>query len=278
MNIKNWLTKKSNEQYSFLKFLSQKIVDDRVEEGSAALAFYLTLATFPAVISLIAILPFLPIPGLEQIITQSIAANIPGNAGNLIVDITREILSEKKPSLLSIGFISAVWVASSGMSAIMNQLNIVFAVTDRRSFIHKRLIAINLTAIYVLIFIVFSTTMILGQDFLEFALSTLNLSIYQSSILYFINHILGYALLLFAFSFIYYFAPGGKQKFKLFSIGSVFASTMITVAALIFNYYISNFSSYNQVYGSLGGIIIYMLWLYITGYVLLIGAVLNAIR
>jgi membrane protein len=92
-----------------------------------------------------------------------------------------------------------------------------------------------------------------------------------------LKFILGYFLLLLTLSSIYYLAPNHKRKFKLLSYGSLFGANVIIVASLIFNYYIVYFATYNQIYGSLAGIIIYMLWLYITSYVLLIGAEINQI-
>ncbi len=253
-----------------------KIQEERIAESSAALSFYLTLATFPALISLIAILAFLPIDGLEQNLLSLITQNIPGNAGDFLIKVIKEVLTEKKPTLLSFGFFATIWISSSGMTALINQLNFAFKVKENRGFTHKRIVSVGLTLIYVLALIFISFVIILGEKINLYIHITLGFSYLANTIFFILKYIFGFFVLLLTFSSIFCLAPSHRQKFNLFSFGSIFSSLTLVLASVGFNFYISNFASYNEIYGSLGGIIIYMLWLYIAGYILLLGAEINA--
>lgn len=256
--------------------LAHKIMDNRIDESAAALAFYLTLATFPALIALIAILAYMPLFDLEKQIVQMISENIPGNAGIYIINTIQEVLREKKPTLLSFGFITALWLASSGMTSIISQLNYSFRSTTNRGFVHRRGVAIGLTLIYVLVLVFLSVLILVGRRLNFFILDYFGLSDFAKTTFFVLKYIIGFLFLIFSFSTIYYLAPGQKQKYRFSSLGAVLGSFALVLATVGFNFYISNFANYNQIYGSLGGIIIYMFWLYISGYILLIGAEINS--
>lgn len=259
-----------------LTAIINKIVEVRMAESAAALAYYLTLATFPALISLVAIIAYLPIDGLEKNIVHLISNSVPGNSGLVIIEILKEVLSEKKPSLLSFGFFAAIWFSSSGMEAIINQLNYSFKVKELRSLGRRRLVAVGLTLIYVFSLIVVTLFTILGQKLNFIILDFFGFSYLAKTTYFIIKYFIGFGFLLLMFSSIFYFAPAQKQVFKFISAGSCFSSIVLVIAAIGFNFYISNLASYNEIYGSIGGVIVYMLWLYITGFILLLGAEINA--
>lgn len=256
--------------------LAHKIMDNRIDESAAALAFYLTLATFPALIALIAILAYMPLFDLEKQIVQIISENIPGNAGVYIINTIQEVLREKKPTLLSFGFITALWLASSGMTSVINQLSYSFRSTNRRGFFHQRGVAIGLTLIYVLVLVFLSIFILLGRRLNFFILDYFGLGDFAKTTFYILKYVIGFVFLIFSFSTIYYLAPWQKQRFRFASLGSLLGALTLVFATVGFNFYITNFANYNQIYGSLGGIIIYMFWLYISGYILLLGAEINS--
>lgn len=265
-----------NKYLAYLTTIYGNILKNRSLDGAAALAFYLSLATFPALICLIAILPYLPISGLETFVTNLLIQK--ENSGSetwVWVEIAQEVLTVKRPKLLSFSFIFAIWATSSGMVAVMDQLNIVFNVRENRSLIRQRLVAIGLTMIYYGILLLVASTIIVGKKFNIAVLDFLGLSTYSTFTFGLFKYLCGYAFLIFALSFMYYLAPNIKQEFVFLSVGSLFGVNIIILASYIFNIYIYNIATYNEIYGSLGGMIVYMLWLYIIGFVLLIGAELN---
>ncbi len=252
--------------------LYAKLNSDNVLDSAAVLAYYLTLATIPALISLIAILAYVPTGDLQSNIIDTVLKNLPGQAGQMIVSAINDVLTNKKPSVLSISFLTALWATSSGMLAIMNQLNIVKAVKETRSIAKSRLVAVGLTLIYVTLYIFITLVLIFSSKFNVFILETLQLTSYSETIISIVKYCISFMLVNLMFSSIYYLAPNSKSKFVLITRGSVIATFILIMSTNIFNIYITNFSNYNQVYGSLGGIIMYMLWLYIYGFILLLGA------
>src|SRR5687767_4574823 len=121
---------------------------DNVSNGAAALAFYLTLAIFPALIFLLSLLPYLPIANLDRAIMDSLHRGLPDEAANVLEETVRRLVNERKGGLLSVGFIGTIWAASSGMYAIMQQLNITYEVKEERPFVRARTIALLLTFLF----------------------------------------------------------------------------------------------------------------------------------
>jgi membrane protein len=262
---------------NFLESLVLKVQEDRTPDGAAVLAYYLTLATFPAITTLIATLPFLPIDGLQDFLLQLVYNSAPGNTGEYIANIIHEVLSNKKPALLSIGVLGTLWAASSGMVAVIVQLNLAYNVKKERSFLKRRLVAIGLTFFYVLTLMVIGAIVILGQEAITWLGFAAEGSLLEKNLTLIFRYFLAYSLLLFAFASIYYLAPNSRQKFKYITPGTFIGASFIILATMSFNYYIKNHADYSKTYGSLGGVVVYMVWIYIAGFVLLFSAQINEI-
>src|SRR5690242_8109016 len=114
----------------FFKDLWREIGDDNVSTGAAALAFYLVLALFPAAIFGLSLLPYLPIPHLEQAIMDLLRQLMPGGASQLFSDTVHRVIAQRRGGLLSFGFVFTLWSASSGMYAVMQQLNNTYDVKE----------------------------------------------------------------------------------------------------------------------------------------------------
>ena len=261
----------------FLKALFVEVQNDRVTEGSAALAFYITLATFPALISLIAIVPYLPIPGIEDFIFSWIVSNLPGASGTLLMEVAKEVLAVQRPAILSTGFMAALWASSSGMVSVMNQLDIAYNVKKRRSFLSQRTTAVILTVLYITCVLAASILVIKSDGISEIIDDLSHSGTIISYSISIVRYFIAYTILLTGFASLYYLAPNCKPKFRFVTPGSLFGSSVLILTAIGFDYYISNFSSYDRTYGSIGGIIIYMLWLYMGSFVMLLGAEINGV-
>lgn len=248
---------------------------DHVSNGGAALAFYLTLAIFPALIFLLSLLPYLPIANLDRAIMDFLHQALPGEAANVLEDTVSTLVNERQGGLLSVGFIGTVWAASSGMYAIMQQLNITLEVTEERPFLRARATALLLTFLFGLLVIGGFALVVGGGTLQEWMGGKLGWS--QGLLLAFaaLRWLIILGLLLLAFSVIYYFGPNVQQKFQWISAGAVVGVVMLLVTSLLFRVYIENFGNYAATYGSLGAVVILMLWLYVAGLVLLIGSEIN---
>lgn len=261
----------------FLLDLKQQIGNDNVFNGAAALGFYLTLAIFPAIILLMAIIPYLPIARVDQAIMDLLGQALPTEAYGMVEGVVTEVTSDRRGGLLSFGLLGTVWAASTGMYAIMQQLNITYNVKEGRSFIRARAIALVLSVLFgVLVLGAFSLIVFGGvmQDWLgnRFGFSDALLTFFVV-----FRWIVIVLALLLGFAIIYRYAPNVEQKFSFVTPGSFLGAAMLIVTSLGFAIYTSNFGDYAATYGSIGAMIILMLWLYIAGLVILLGSEINVL-
>lgn len=261
----------------FFRELYQQISDDNVFNGAAALGYYLMLAIFPALIALMAVIPYLPVANIDQAIMDLLRQAMPGEAAGMVEGVVRQVTSERSGGLLSLGLLLTVWSASSGMYAIMQQLNITYRVKEGRSFLKVRGVAVLLTVLFALLVIGALTLVVLGgtiQSWLGERLGFSQALLWGFAALRWV--IIGGALLL-AFALIYYLGPNVEQEFRFISPGSVAGATLLILASLGFALYTTNFADYNATYGSIGAVIVLMLWLYLTGLVILVGSEVNVL-
>jgi membrane protein len=129
----------------FFKDLKKEVLEDRLLSGAAALAFYLTLAIFPALLFILSLVPFLPVPNIDQAIMDMVRQALPGDTAELVKRVVSEVTSQPSKGLISVGFLGTIWAASSGMKAVIDELNVTYDVEEGRRFLKVRSIAIGLT-------------------------------------------------------------------------------------------------------------------------------------
>jgi membrane protein len=261
----------------FIRDLYQSINDDNVFNGAAALGFYLTLAIFPAMILLMSVIPYLPIAEVDKAIMDLLGQALPPEAFGMVEKVVAEVTRERRGGLLSFGVLATLWAVSTGMYAIMQQLNITYHVKEGRSMIRGRATALALSLLFgVLVLGAFSLVVIGGiiEDWMgnRLGFSDLLLTVFAA----FRWLVIVLALLL-GFAVIYYYGPNVEQKFRFITPGSVFGVVLLVAASLIFSFYTRNFGDYDATYGSIGAVIVLMLWLYIAGLVILVGSEINAL-
>lgn len=261
----------------FFKELKSETAEDDIFNGAAALGFYLTLAIFPAMIFLMAVIPYLPIQNVDQAIMDLLRQAMPANAAQLFTGVVQQITREQRGGLLSFGFLGALWATSSGMYAIMQQLNITYDVEEARSFIRGRLTAIGLSLLFGVLVIGGFSLIVLGGQIQTWLGSRFGFS--EALLTFFVvfRWIVILLGLLLAFALIYYLAPNVEQRFVFITPGSIAGVVVLMLASLGFAWYTSNFGNYDATYGSIGAVIVLMLWLYIAGLSILIGSEINAL-
>lgn len=261
----------------FVRELFGSISDDNVFNGAAALGFYLTLSIFPAMIFIMAVIPYLPIERVDQAIMDLLHQALPASAADLFQNVVTEVTSERRGGLLSFGLLAALWAASSGMVAIMQQLNITYDVKEGRGLVKTRAIALGLTVLFALLVLGALSMVVLGGVIQDWIGARFGVS--EALLLFFatLRWVLIVGALLLAFALIYYLAPDVEQKFSFVTPGSLIATGLLVIASLGFSYYAANFGDYDKTYGSIGAVIILMFWLYIAGLVILLGSEINAL-
>jgi membrane protein len=265
---------------SFKQFgrdLNHEISEDNVFNGAAALAYYLTLAIFPAMIVMLAVIPFLGIDNLDRAIMDLLNQALPGDAAKMFTGVIRDITQGKEGGLLSIGLLFTLWAASNGMYAIMQQLNITYDVKEERSFFKVRAIALGLTILFGLTILLSFALVVAGGQAQDWLASRLNWGPVITTLFAVARWLVIGVGLSMGFAVIYYWGPNVEQKFRLITPGSVLGTVLLALASLGIKTYVSNFGNYDATYGSLGAMIILMLWLYVTGLVILLGSEINAL-
>jgi len=260
--------------FNYWQKVLSKIKTEQVSVGAAALAYYLSTATLPAIFCLLGVLPFLPFEGTGDFLLDTLRTQLPGEIGHQIVNIISEIIKEKKPGLLTLGFLAALWATSSGMMAIIQQLNYAYNTTKKRGWLSKRLKGVSLTLLFGAVVTISCIAQIYINTQNEYLILILNFNNLLTTI---INYLFTFVFIIFLFASLYYLAPAGKRKFKYITPGSIIGTLLFVLVTISFDFYISNFAVYNKTYGSAGGVVAYMLWLYLSGYVLLLGAEINGV-
>jgi membrane protein len=250
---------------------------DEIFNGAAALAYFWTLAIFPAMIFLMAVIPYLPIAQVDRAVMDLLRQALPPSAADMFTGVVRKVTSERRGGLLSLGLVVALWSASTGMYAIMRQLNIAFNVAERRPFVKARVTALLLTLLFGVLVIGAFSLIVLGGVLQDFIGNRVGFSDPLMQVFAIFRWVVIVLALLLSVSLIYRFAPNRHVSFRMFTAGGITATLLLIAASFGFSLYTSNFANYSAVYGSVGAVIVLMLWLYIAGLVILLGAEMNVV-
>ncbi|MDW8798349.1 YihY/virulence factor BrkB family protein [Staphylococcus pseudoxylosus] len=264
-------TKDSN----FFSYLVYRIGKDDASGLSAQLSYYFMLSLFPMLLFLLSIVP---VVGVKQsTIRDMIKDHVPPAYASQVADIIGDIMSNASGSILSVGLILALWSASNGMTALMNSFNVAYDVEDSRNFIVSKLFSVLFTLAMIIVMPVALVLPTFGQQIGDLLFGPLGLGEQVKWVFDTIRYVLPVIVVLIAFMVLYTLAPNVKIKLMSVIPGAIFATIVFLAGSYLFGIYISNFSNYSKTYGSIAGIIILMLWLYITGFIIIIGAEINAI-
>ena len=259
------------------KFFFNGLIEGFLTTRAAAIAFNFFLAIFPSIIFIFSLIPFVPIEGFQEELITELLFIAPNIMDTIIEETLFDIIENKHSSLLSLGFILAMYFATNGINSMLTALNMSYN-SDKalhRSFISQQLTAISLTLTIVVLLILSTGLTIFGGNLISYVFDTiLNLS---DSNIFWINvarWLIVTAFVYFSVAIIYYFGP--KQRGKFFSPGASLTTVFLIIFTLGFAFYLENFSTYNKLYGSIGTIMGIMLMFYFNSLALLIGYELNA--
>jgi membrane protein len=246
---------------------------------AAALSFYFLLALFPLLLFLITMLGFFAEAGTEMRakLLANLSQVVPYTASLLIYTTVEEISQNADSAKLAFGLLTALWVISSGMGAISEALNAMYGVKESRPFWRARLAGVGLTlTLAVLIITALSLLLYAGEIGSQLA-EYFNQSDAYATVWAVAQAPLALSFVLLAFAMIYYFAPNlYNQKWYWITPGSIAGVALWLFVSLLFRLYLRHFDSYSITYGSLGAVIVLMLWFYLTGVAILIGGKINS--
>jgi membrane protein len=259
--------------YIVSKFFFSAMKNGSINMRASSLSFSFFLALFPSIIFLFTLIPYIPIDNFQDYLFHLLQSVMPKDAFSAAEETIIDIIKKPRSGLLSFGFISALYFSTNGFNAMINAFNETYHTIETRHPIYQRLISL-LMVIVTVIMLTIAIVLIISS---ELALQKL---IHQDKLLYYFL-IIGKWSVLFGMtfcliSFNYYIGPKRKKGWRFFSAGSMFATVLIGAATFAFAYYVNNFGNYNKLYGSIGTLIVIMIWIYINSLILLLGFDLNA--
>lgn len=258
----------------FLKQLISRFKNHQVPDLAALLSFYFLLALFPFLIFTFSLLAYLPISTADLLLL--IGQYAPIELMHLIEDNLRSVLDVKRGGLLSFSIIATLWSASNGSYAIIRALNRAYDVEENRSFIKARVVAFILTFAMIFAIVVALMLPVFGKAIGLFMFSYVGLSETFLMLWNVLRWLISFGVIVTVFAFLYYFSPNKKIGSEEVWIGAIFATIGWQMVSLAFSFYVNNFGDYTATYGSIGGIIVLMLWLFLSGMILILGGEINA--
>ena len=267
--------------YSVLRIFARKIWSDQILERANAVAFSFTVAIFPAIIFLFTLTAYINnfIPEVNQeSILGFFQGIMPTSMFTAVSHTIQDIVGHTRGGLLTFGAVFSLFLATNGMMSLINAFNSCYATLDNRSYFRTRLTATILTIMLAFVLFLAIIMLVVGQFALDFInefqlINTEGIEFYLIVILRFLVLFIVFFI---AISTIYYFGPAVHYNWRFFSIGSILSTSFCLIISYAFSYYISNFGTYNKLYGSIGALLGLMIWQYLLSTVLLVGYEVNA--
>lgn len=279
--------------YNILVFIYKEMMRDNITTRANSVAFSLFLAVFPFIIFLFTLLPYLFEPDdfslfLANILPESaslpasnsyidilqeyLSSVLPNNANQFLLGIIDGIVGIKREGLLSLGFFLAIFFASSGMLTIMHGFDKSYEESFKtRNYFRKRMVAVSLTVLLSSLFIASFILLIIGNLILGYISERLGLTSSSIWMISLVKSLAALMLLYTGITIIYKYGPSLRKRIPFINPGSILATILSILTSFGFSYFINNFGRYNELYGSIGALIVIMLWLQFNAFVILIG-------
>ena len=261
---------------ALLKRTAKETMADDALGLAAQLAYYFFLALFPAVLALLALASFFPIHDFTDQVSGALGQFAPPEMLSLIRDQLTSLSGNADAGIFSVGFLGALWSSSAALVALISALNRAYDIEDGRPWWKVRLTAILLTAGLGLFVVTAFTLVVAGPELGEALAGRFGMGDAFTWTWKVLQWPVAFALVTFAIGLVYYFGPDAEQEWVWVSPGAVAATTLWLIGSLAFRFYIVNFGSYQQTYGLIGSVIVLMLWFYLSGLCLIVGAEMAA--
>jgi membrane protein len=247
---------------------------DDISGQAAKVAYYFFLSLPPALMAVFALTGIFGGPEVAERISAELSTALPAEASGLVDEFVSQVVMDKKPGLLSIGLLLALWSASNVFNAMGDTLNVAYGVEEDRSWVKKKLVALGTMVAVAVLFLAGTTALVAGPAISDaLGLGQVGRALWAVG-----QWPLAFLLIASAFWIIYYVLPNKDQsdcKKTLFKASAVAAGLWL-VATFAFRLYVANFSSYSATYGFIGAVIVLLLWMYVTSLVILLGGEIAA--
>jgi membrane protein len=259
-----------------LKRTAKETSEDDCLGLAAQLAYYFFLALFPAILFILALASFFPLTNFIDEIVRTLRPIAPAQILTFLEEQLRRLSNADSGGILTIGILGAVWSSSAAVVAIIGSLNRAYDIEEGRPWWKVRLTAIGLTVALALLILVSFSLVVAGPTFAQHLASSFGLGAAFEWTWRILQWPLAFFLVSTAIGLVYYFAPDAEQDWVWITPGAIASTLLWVIVSLAFKYYVANFADYNATYGAVGGVIVLLLWFYISGLAILVGAEMNA--
>lgn len=262
--------------YDVSVFFIKGLQEGAITTRASSLAFNFFLAFFPSIIVFFTLIPYIPIDGFQQTLMEIISNVLPPSTNSATFSTLEDIINNQRGGLLSIGFILALYFSTNGMSSLIQAFNSSYHIRENESIIKHQMLSILLTIVISALVFLTIILIIFGKAAIIYMIDYQLINENKLVLLNTAKWVILIFMLFLGITTIFNLGPAIKSQIKIFSPGAILATLFIILTSIVFSYYIDNFSQYNKIYGSIGTLIIILLWIYFNSIFLLIGFELNA--
>lgn len=254
----------------FLRGVKEEVSKDGVTDLAATVTYYGVLALFPFLLFLVGVASLVITPEDAERLVDGLAGVAPGAVTQIVGDRIRDLGHDENAGIVGFGALGAIWAASGGVMAVIRALNVAYDVREGRPFWKVRGIALAMTVVSTVLALAAALVAIGAAPLADRIGGPLGMAIG------FLRLPAAGLLMMLLWALLYYVLPDVEQRFKFITPGSVLGVFLWVLASWAFSKYVANFGSYDETYGALGGVIVLLLWMWISSLVLLVGAEVNA--
>jgi membrane protein len=255
----------------------KEVDDDNCLGLAAQLAFYFLLGLFPALLFLVALIAYVPVENVLDELLSAVSTVAPSELVVLLREQLDDVARGGHASLLTLGILGAIWSSSAAMVAIIDALNRAYDVAEWRPWWKRRLVAIGLTLALALFTVMSLIMLLIGPGLAEWGASWFGLAPVVVVVWAVVRWPVMIVGVIIAMDLIYRFAPNRREPWVSVTPGACLATVLWILSSFGFKFYLVNFGNYASTYGAIGGAIVTMLWFYVSGLAILIGAELNGV-
>tara|TARA_B110001450_G_C17638124_1_gene488100 strand:- start:464 stop:1354 length:891 start_codon:yes stop_codon:yes gene_type:complete len=262
--------------YDVTIFFITGLKEGAITTRASSLAFNFFLAFFPSIIVFFTLIPYIPIEGFQETLMEILSNILPPSTNALTFETLEDIINNQRGGLLSIGFLLALYFSTNGMSSLIQAFNASYHIRENKSILKQQVLSIVLTLILSGLVFITILLIIFGKITVNYLIEFQYINSNEIFILNGAKWIILITMLFFGITTIFNLGSAISGKIKIFSSGAILATIFIILTSIGFSYYIDNFSQYNKIYGSIGTLMIILLWMYFNAIILLTGFELNA--
>lgn len=262
--------------YDVASFFFRGLFEGAVTTRAGSISWSFFLAMFPAIIFFFNLIPFVPIEGFQSEIFVILEDVLPPTTYDLARTTIDDILTHRRGDLLSFTFLATIFFATNGTMSLISNVSITFHEIDSRRFWQQYIVALFLTIGLGIVLLIAVSAILFGTNLTNWMITHDYLPESSAVLIQIARYFILLIAVLVGISLMFYYGPTRKKEWGFFSPGAVLATFLIVVTSFGFGIYVDNFSSYNRLYGSIGALLVIMLWIYINSISIVVGFELNA--